>query len=257
MANKIKFASDFGVDTKIYEQFQDYFNHAMAQNYNKNIGTYDETVSLADKESQMHDTLLSEVGKLANVSLSKDNAMVMARNPQVRWATMAIVNSLIPANIPNVLNSNAGKFMELKSLRFGDTAKYEVEPSSLFVVSEGTNAGQRATFLQKQFRGEKILEPRRHEVTVTVSLYRVLCGLESLADFVRKAILSIESEMYKEAWVAMEGALDSAVMPAPFVVTGYTPEDLLALLERVQAYNHGQAPMIFGSAVALSKILPD
>lgn len=257
MAKTIKFASDFGVDTKIYEQFSDYFNHYMKQNYDKSIGVYDETVSLADKESQMHEALISEVGKLANVSLSKDNAMAMARNPQVRWATFALINSLIPANIPSVLNTNVNQFMELKTLGYGDTAKYEVEPNSLFVVSEGTNAGQRATFLQKQFRGEKVLEPRRHEITVTVSLYRVLCGLESLAEFVRRAILSIESEMYKEAWVALEGAMDAASLPPEFVVSGYTPEDLLTLLERVQAYNGGAKPRIYGSVVALSKILPD
>ena len=256
MAEMIKFAADYGVDTKIYEQFSDYYNHYMKQNYNKSLGIFDETVSLADKETQMNEALLSEVGKLANVSLSKDNAMIMSKNPQVKWATFALIDSLIAAVLPVSVNENIGKFADMKTIGFGDQARFMVEPANFFVVSEGTH-GERFTFLQKQFKGEKVLEPRLHEVSVTTSMYRVLCGLESLAEFVRRAILSIENNMTAEAWNALEGALDAAVMPPAFVITGYTPESLLTLCQRVEAYNGGNKPIIYGSPVALSKVLPD
>lgn len=256
MAEIIKFAQDFGVDTKLYDRFTDYYCHFMSQNHGKSLGVYDETVSLADKETQMNEALLSEVGKLANVSLSKDNALVMSKNPQVKWATFALIDSLIAAVLPVSVNENIGKFADMRTIGFGDQARFLVEPQQFFVVSEGTH-GERFTFLQKQFKEEKTLEPRLHEVSVTTSMYRVLCGLESLAEFVRRAILSIENNMTAEAWNALEGALDAAEMPAPFVVTGYTPEDLLALCQRVEAYNGGNKPIIYGSSVALSKVLPD
>ena len=88
-------------------------------------------------------------------------------------------------------------------------------------------------------------------------MYKVLCGLESLAEFVRKAVLSIETEMTKDAYAAMRAGLTAVSMPANLKVTGYSQADLLKICERVTAYNGGAKAVIIGTASAIANILPN
>ena len=88
-------------------------------------------------------------------------------------------------------------------------------------------------------------------------MYKVLCGQESLAEFVRKAVLSVETEMTKDAYAAMRAGLTAVTMPATLKVTGYTQKDLLEICERVTAYNGGAKAVIVGTASAIANILPN
>ena len=88
-------------------------------------------------------------------------------------------------------------------------------------------------------------------------MYKVLAGLESLAEFVRKAVVSIETEMTKDAYNAMRAGVTAVSMPANLKVTGYSQADLLKICERVTAYNGGAKAIIIGTASAIANILPN
>ena len=88
-------------------------------------------------------------------------------------------------------------------------------------------------------------------------MYKVLAGLESLAEFVRKAVVSIETEMTKDAYSAMRAGLTAVTMPANLKVTGYSQADLLKICERVTAYNGGAKAIIVGTTSAVANILPN
>lgn len=255
--NVVNFAAQTDADSQlVYELFQDYFCHYMDETQKRNIGAYDASRTLAEKEDKMHKQLLSEVQKLANVEINADNVKRMSKNPQVIWATFSVVEAMIDAVLPLTLINSIGTYTEIRNIGFGDSASFEIEPRSLMTVSQGANA-QRTSFIQKQFRTTKTLVAINHVVTTQVSLYKVLCGLESLAEFVRKAIISIETEMTKDAYNAMRTGLTAVTMPANLTATGYTQGDLLKICERVTAYNGGAKAVIIGTASAISNILPN
>jgi len=255
--NVVNFAAQTDADSKlVYELFQDYFCHYMDETQKRNIGAYDSSRTLAEKEQKMHTQLLSEVQKLAGVELNAENARRMAKNPMVTWATFAVVEAMIDAVLPLTLIDSIGAYTEMRNVGFGDSASFHIEPRTLMTVSQGANA-QRTSFIQKQFKTTKTLVAVNHVVTVQVSMYKVLCGLESLAEFVRKAVISIETEMTKDAYGAMRTALTALTMPANLKVTGYNQADLLKICERVTAYNGGAKAVIVGTASAIANILPN
>lgn len=255
--NVVNFAAQTGDDSNlVYELFQDYFCHYMDETQKRNIGAYDSSVTLAEKESKMHTQLLSEIQKLSGAEITADNAKMMSKNPMVKWATFSVVEAMIDAVLPLTLINSIGTYTEIRNIGFGDSASFEIAPRSLMTVSQGANA-QRTSFIQKQFKTTKTLAAVNHVVTTQVSLYKVLCGVESLAEFVRKAIVSIETEMTKDAYGAMRAGLTALTMPANLKVTGYNQTDLLKICERVSAYNGGAKAVIVGTASAISNILPN
>lgn len=254
--NVIAFAADTAEGAKTFERFQDYFCHYMDEVQKKNLGSYDKSISLSEKEAKMHEALLSEVSTLSGQEITAENAKRMSKNPMVTWATFSVVEAMIDAVLPLALVDSIGLYTEIRNVGFGDSAAFEIAPRSLMTVSEGGNA-QRTAFVQKQFSTVKTLVAKNHNITVQVSMYKVLCGLENLAEFVRKAVLSIEAAMTRDAYSAFRAGLTAATMPSALKVTGYNQTDLLKICERVGAYNNGAKPVIVGTAVALSSILPN
>lgn len=254
--NVVNFASQTGSDSLTYELFQDYFCHYMDEVQGRNIGAYDKSQTFAVKDAKMHKQLISEVEKLAQVSINDENVKAMSKNPMVKWAMFSIVEAMIDAVLPLTLIDSIGMYTEIRNVGFGDSASFDIEPRSLMTVSEGANA-QRTSFVQKQFKTTKTMTAQNHVITTQVSMYRVLCGMESLAEFVRKAIVSIETEMTKDAYGALRAGLTAVTMPANLKVTGYTQSDLLKICERVTAYNGGAKAVIVGTASAIANILPN
>lgn len=255
----VRFAADTGrSDVTLYTKFQDYFCHYMSEHDKKNIGSFDKSVDLQAKEQEMYKDFLAEVERMSNTKLTGDvnDMAVQANNPMVKYAAFAVVNAMIEAILPMTIIDSIGVYTDIRNVDFGDSMNFEIKPRSLFTVSQGANA-QRTAFIQKQFSANKTIVPVNHAVTVQVALYKVLSGKESLAEFARKAVLSIETEMTKDAYGAFTTGLNAVTMPAALSVTGYTQQDLLSICQRVTAYNQGANATIVGTAVALSNILPN
>jgi hypothetical protein len=112
---------------------------------------------------------------------------------------------------------------------------------------------------QKGFQGQVTLNPEAHEMTVGVSLFRVLSGQESLAKFTVKALRSLETEMSKDIYNAFNVATAalSTTAATGLRVTGYSLADLMKLSQKVSAYNGGNATVLLGTKYSLSQLLPD
>lgn len=252
--NVVAFAGD---KANVYEGMKDYFFHYMSEVADKKIGTFDTSVSLSEKETKMNAHLLSEISRVSGQTMPTGVTMEQwATNPSLKWATFAVVNMIIDSVIPDTIIKSIGVFTDIKTIAWGGVAQFDVNPNSLFTVSEGSNA-QRTTFVQKQFKTSKSLVPVNHAVSVEVSLYKVLVGEESLAEFVRKAILSIERSMTSDAYDALNTLVDGGTFPSALTTTGYTATKLLNLAEITTAYNQGNKAMIVGTSQAIMNVLPD
>lgn len=243
-------------NTKPYEQFRDYYFHYMHDARKKDLGVYDTSVSFAEKEKKMNETLFSEIERVSGQTLPSGMDMAhFSNNPMIKWATFAVVDMMIDTIMPETIIDSIGIYTDIRNVGFGDSASFEISPRSLFTVSQGANA-QRTAFVHKQFKTTKTLVAVNHPFTVQVALYSVLAGKESLAEFVRKAVISVETEMTKDAYNALNAGLSAASVPAALRKNGYTQDTLLTMCQTVGAYNQGMKPVIVGTTLALSKILP-
>lgn len=164
-----------------------------------------------------------------------------------------MIETILPATIINEI----GLYTEIRQIGFGDVPLFKVPPRSLMTVSRGGNA-QRQTLIQKQYKSDATIPVFNHVITTSVDMYAVLSGRQSLAEFARIAVLSIETEMTKEAYGAVTAGLTGVNRPAALKIEGvFDIQKLIKLAQTVQAYNFNMKPVIAGTTLALSKVLPD
>ena len=116
---------------------------------------------------------------------------------------------------------------------------------------------KRFSFNKKEFAIDQSLSAVNHQITVSAELYKVLAGVESLARFVRKAVLAMETQLTVDAYNALATLVANVNFPAKLKVAGYSEDALIELCQIVQAYNNGAKPVIVGTKRAIYKMLPD
>lgn len=268
MFNKIptsvlKFAGD---NLPVYNQFSDYFSHYRAINgakvdYQKTTTTADGRVveiSFSEKEEAVNQALRREIMRVAGITgFDGFPVETWASHPTLRWATFAVVNAIIDMVIPSTIIDSIGLYTEVRTIGFGDSAAFDVKPRDLFAVSKH-GRGKKTAELHKQFEGQVTVIPENHEISVAVSLYRVLAGKESLADFVMKAVRSIETQVTYDAYDLFASTLAAVDNTAStgLRVAGYTQAEFVRLSQTVSAWNGGQKAIAIGTQRALANILP-
>ena len=180
-----------------------------------------------------------------------------ANHPVLNYVTFAVVSNLIDMILPQTLINSVGIYSDIKSVGWGETAAFNVTPRDLFAVSKVGRA-KRQTELKKQYRGQVVLNPEPRQIAVSVSLYRVLTGEESLANFTAKAVRSIETEMAYDIYSTFATAMGNISNTAStgLRVAGYSQSEFVRLSQTVQAWNGGAEPIAIGTQAALASILP-
>lgn len=241
-------------------KMKDYMNHYLSETMGKTGYIYDKEVAFSTKEDILKAEMKQQVEALAGVNFSDSDVAqsLFAKHPSVKWAAMAVVESLIDMILPDVLVKEIGMFVDFRNLNAGDSAAFHIKPNDLFYVSKA-GRNQRVTEFQRQFDSTTTIIPEVRALTVDANLYRIICGMDSLADLVMKAVLSLETLIRKEVY----GSLNAAMLALPSTpadgalkVTGYTKPTAIKLAQTVQAYNNGMKPIFVGTKLALSKILP-
>lgn len=257
MESIVTFANGNEKALDTYKGMRDYYFHYMSAVEGKSgYGDFDNSVSLDEKEQKMHNALLAEVERVGGCPRGNMPYEAWSLSPQVKWATFAVVNAMIDAVLPDTIIKSVGAYTEMYTVRFGETLEFEVQPNSLFTVSKSANAN-RTSFNKKQFAVNKTLQAVNHQITVQTQLYKVLSGKENLARFVRKAVISIERDMHREAYQTLSSLVANASFPAALKHTGYTAEDAIAIAQKVEAYNNGAKVAFLGTKAAIYQMLPD
>ena len=250
----------------VYNAAVDYYNHYQSMNGKTGLEYQKYTVkdgqqvelTFAKKEEEITAALKKEILRKAGIQdISQFPLETWAGHPVIRWATFAVVSAIIDMILPQTLINSIGIFTDIKSIGWGDSAAFDVKPRDLFVVSKAGRA-KRTTELHKQFQGQVTVIPELREIAVSVSLYRVLSGKESLADFIAKAVLSIESQVTVDAYTAFAtamGAIDNTASTG-LRVAGYSQAEFVRLSQTVRAWNGGAEPIAIGTQAALASILP-
>ena len=257
MESLVTFAGGNEKALDTYKGMRDYYFHYMsAVEGKKGYGDFDASVSLDEKEEKMHKALLAEVERVAGCPRGEMPFEAWSMSPQVKWATFAVVGAMIDAVLPDTIIKSVGIYTDMHTVGFGETLEFEVQPNSIFTVSQSANA-QRKGFNKKQFAINETLQAVPYQITVQTQLYKVLSGKENLARFVRKAVVSVETKMNLEAYNTLAGLVANASFPAALKVTGYSADDAITLAQTVEAYNQGAKVSFIGTKKAIYQMLPD
>jgi hypothetical protein len=260
-ANVLNFATE--KNSGVYTQFVDYYNQYRSMNGAKNVSfsTVDDTgksISFDEKEHLMDVNLRKEIIRVSGFQNVADfTPEQWVTHPNVGWATFAVISGMIDMILPQTIIDSIGIYSDVRAIGWGDTASFDVEPRDLFVVSRAGRR-QKSTEIHKQFRGTVVVNCDMHELTVAVSLMRVMAGQESLANFVSKVVRSMETAVTLDVYnlFATTMAALSSTTTTGLNVSGYSQDSLVRLCEQVQSWS-GAQPIIVGTQRALVNVLPD
>ena len=253
----IKFCEGSEKGNTFIAAFQDYYAQTREIFDGKKLFGYDTTTSYEEKGKRINEAFFAEVESRSGVKRSVENAEAWCANPNVKWAAMAVLDATINSVLPLTINTSVGAFTDLKFVSYGDVVHYAIKPRTLYTVSKGGH-GERVTFRQMKAEGDIIVAPKEHIVTTYVDMYSVLAGIQDIGEFVRLVVVSIETEMTKDAISALTTGMAQGVYPAALSVQGaFATQQLISLAETVQAYNYGARPVIMGTATALAQVVPD
>lgn len=252
--NVLAFTAGSVERTEGYTNFVEYYSI-----YKEGKTSNENGVSFSEMNEKMLTFFSDEIARLSGKKQSDVNDLATYCNfSDVKEAAFAVVGMLTDLIIPDALIKDLGMIAEVKNGGWGDSLKVELKPRDLFVVSKGGRA--RRTFdIERQFKGEKTIVPEVRAITVGISLYDVLRGAYSLAEFVAKAVLSIETQMkydVYDAFAAAMNALPASAGNGQLRISGFSQDTAIALAQKVQAWNGGAKPVFLGTKLALSKILP-
>jgi len=250
-----------------YKMFVDYYNHYRSQNGAKNV-EFQTTVttpegaivplSFSEKEEKMNAALKREILRVAGITSFADFPIeTWANHPTLKWATFAVVSAMIDMVLPDSIIENVGLFSDVRTIGWGDSAAFDVSPRDIFVVSKAGKS-KRTTELHKQFKGQITVMTELRELSVFVSLHKVLAGKESLGELVTKMVRSFETALSYDIYAAFATAM-AAIDNTPSTglrVAGYTQAEFVRLSQAVAAWNGGAKPVAIGTQLALANILP-
>lgn len=252
----------------VYRMFADYWNHYRFQNegkkvefqatrFDKETGT-NVPVTLEEKGEMLNKELRREILRVAGISNFEAFPLeTWASHPVLSWASFAVISAMIDMVLPDTVIENTGMYSDVRTIGWGDSASFDVKPRDLFVVSK-VGKGKRTTQLNKQYNGQVTVIPEAREMTVFVSLMKVLAGKESLAEFVAKMVQSFETQFAYDVYNAFYAAMDAvdATASTGLKVAGYSQSEFIRLSQTVSAWNGGAKPIAIGTQVALGSILP-
>ena len=252
-SNVVTFAQNDD-NLKAYKQFVDYFNHK-----NNKVGKFDTGIELSAKKEKLDFAVREEIARLANQpNIDGIAAEVLATNPMYQWAAFAVVGTMVDAVLPDTIIDSIGLYTDLRVGGYGDSFSFDIETRDLFVVSKYGN-GNRHSEMHKQYKGQVNIIPENRQISVQTSLYKVLAGIEDMADFAMKAVRSLETQMTVDAFSAFNTAMEAlpTTGDAALKIAGYTQSDLVELCQKVTAFNGGRKAVIVGTQLALQNVLPE
>lgn len=250
--NIVKFTNESGVEVNLYDKFRDYINHYKAVQFKYPVD-YDNSISFEEKNIKINDEIIKAIAKLSGVKTEKFTQSTIQANPLYKWATDAIVNSLIDSILADSIITDFNQFAEIKYGGWGDSFIFDIENSDLFLISKMSN-GKRHAFGQRQYMNQESLLPVNRAITVEEDYYRILAGKRNLAQYALKIVMAFEEEMADDVYAAINDTYDT--LAANFKEASFTQAGFVQLAERVSAANGGSNCIAFGTKTALSYILP-
>jgi len=254
----MKFVADGGDSMEaLFRSFKDLYSHALSKSGVKGL-TF-ENLDYSEKEKAVSSAMVEEIIRRANLPADAKNDLEKYVNyPTMAWATFAVISNLVDSIIPVSLDTAIGNWAEIQyNPGYGNVYEFRTRFNGFLKVTKFSR-GKRLAELQRTNVGVFRLTPELHALSADVDLYRLIMGIDSVADLAILVARSMTNAIAQETLIAFSGAV--ANLPDDpdlgLVATGYTQQDLMQIAGRVQAWTGGATPMVIGTRLALSYVLP-
>lgn len=197
-----------------------------------------------------------ELGKLtgSEVPTDKNDIARFAKRTTVVEMANETKDVLVDMILPDVLMESPIQYIaDIKFADFGDSIKFEIPSQQLLTVSKA-GYRKRRTDVQKTYRNDVTMSGTNHQISVGTNLFDILIDKSYIAEEIMKSALAIETALLFDTYDAFVGAANA--LTGNLAVANYDANSLVKLCETVEAYNMGAKPIIIGTPVALSKVLP-
>ncbi len=213
-------------------------------------------ISFAEMEKRQKKFVRDEVNRLTKYDILSETPTMQEciKATPVLFEVIGMMTELI---LPTAMNkSGLEKICEFRYIGWGDTARFDIRARDLFVVSK-VSKGVRHAFNERTYDGEVTLAAEARELTVEASLYNILCGTASLAEFVSKVIMAFENNLIKDIYTCLLGGTNGLAQSGSkqLQLNGYIQDEYVALAQKIGAWN-GSEPLAIGTKLALNKVTP-
>lgn len=205
--------------------------------------------SLDEAENLFRKTLLEECG-------FEDGKLEFKQfsNPMVKWKLFQLTAEAIDAIVPKVLSTQFDRFVETKNAAWNEQLVFTVNSPDFFRVDKVANGNTNVRGQRLDKRSVR-LYPVMREIKIQESLYRVLAGEVDWATYVNRVAVSMAAAIKGDIYNGIYNSYSS--LEAEFAENGtFDATTFNTLVQRVQAANGGLKPVVFGTKLALSKVVP-
>ncbi len=249
----LKFTENDSDRRDAYKNFVEYYNlHVEGKNANE------KNVSFSEMNEKMLKLFTDEIERMSGKKVSTfDDVATYLSFPDVQQAAFAVVGMLTDLIIPDALLKDLGYIAQIANGGWGETLKVTLQPRDLFVISKG-GRNKRRYDITRQYKGERTIVPEPHGIAVGVSLYDILTGRATLAEFVARAVQSLEVNIKYDIYDAFAATIDAlpTTGTAALKVVGFSQTTAIQLVQKIEAWNGGAKAIFLGTKLALSNILP-
>lgn len=240
-----------GADNKFYERFADYAAHRHAFEKKNNVAMFDQSMSLQEKANRINVEFFQELERVSNVSRPEGQfANAWSSNPQVQWASFAIIDNLLEIVIPLLNDDMLAPFVNTQTVGETDIVRLKTKPGGRMTISASAN-GERQTLRTRKFEKEIVLAPQSHMVTVYSKYFNVLNGLEPVCDYVFQIAQSFAELINNDCWETLTKHVANDAIK--FTGNG-TATDIIKICSYIERLNGGMKPIIMGTPTAIMQL---
>lgn len=247
----VKFA---GENNNFYNRCEDYFAHRISTETGKQTAVaFDASHSLIAKQNEIQQEFFAEIDRVSGISREGLRPEAYAANPQVVWATMAIINNVVDTVLPMIVTDTLAPFIDMRTVGAGDICKFEIKPNSFLTVTD-TAHGNLETVRQRKFMKEIQVVPTEHTVTTFTKYFDVVHGKEPVCDVAMQIAASFVRAMNEDAFVTFNThvAAASGHRMMNFGVT--SAKDMVKISAAVAQLNGGAPAVMMGDTAGLMSL---
>ena len=240
---------------ELYKAMKIYGEHCLAQRgvAGKQFSETPMDVMEAAINKEFADELFRRTGMTPDANFD-GSLKRFCNNPTVLSMADDIRDYMIDMLLPETLLTGSLRyFADFRFADLGDSMTFDIENNALYNVSKA-GYRKRSTNMQKLFDATVTMVPVNRQITVGTDLFEIMANRVFIAKEVMKAVRSIETAMFFDAYDAFATA--TGALSGNLAVNNYSEDSLIKLCETVTAYNQGRQAVIIGTPVALKKVLP-
>ena len=230
-------------------------NQIIAKNPSKFNLKISDKFTIEDANDILNKKLIKMVSEYANVPYNDGKlSWGIFSHPTFNHGLFNLIGVVIDAILPKILTTQFDMFTNVKNAAWGDKMVIEVTSPDYFAVSKITN-GTSNLRRQRLDRRAAELRPEMRGVSIAESLFRILSGKADWGQFMNKVAMSMATSIKTDVYGAIYDSY--TLLDATYQASGaFDGTTFVTMAEHVKSACGGLAPTVFGTVLALSKILP-